>query len=256
MFDPSRVAGRWQAQGDPQTARTFSPRIPICMWMPISPSFNRLFEEHRGPVVRYVRRRLGDDAAEDAAVDVFRRAARGRPSEQARYGSPRPWLYALATQVISERWRSERHRLEALERLAHQPPTHHPALELTQPLDPRIVNVLRCLPAAVRETLLLIAWGELTADDAATTHGVSAVVVRERLATAHGHVLDHTRADDAPTREPTAAGLVELLGVLGDNADLGLNPVRQPRIESLVSRRFAAQPHWALSTGQPQFLGG
>ncbi len=96
--------------------------------MPSSPSFNRLFEEHRGAVVRYVRRRLGDDAAEDAAVDVFRRAARARPSEQARYGSPRPWLYALTTQAISERWRIERHRLEAVERHAHRPPTRHPAL--------------------------------------------------------------------------------------------------------------------------------
>lgn len=256
MFDPSRAAGRWQARRMLQFPRTFSPRIPICKWMPISPSFNRLFEEHRGPVVRYVRRRLGDDAAEDAAVDVFRRAARSRPSEQSRYGSPRPWLYALTTQVISERWRIERHRLEALERFAHQPPAHHPALELTQPLDPRVVNALRCLPAAVRETLLLIAWGELTADDTATTHGVPVAVVRERLGTAHAHVLDHTRTDDAPAREPTTAGLVELLGVLGENADLGLDPVRQPRIESLIGRQFAAQPHWDLRAGQPQFLGG
>lgn len=224
--------------------------------MPSSPSFNRLFEEHRGAVVRYVRRRLGDDAAEDAAVDVFRRAARARPSEQVRYGSPRPWLYSLTTQAISERWRIERHRLEAVERYAHRPPTRHPALEPGEPLDPRIAHVLRCLPSAVRETLLLAAWGELTADEVATTHGVPLTVVRERLGTAHAQVLDRTRTDDAPPRAPTAAGLVDLLGVLGDNADLGLNPIRQPRIESVLSRQFAAPPHWSLRTGQPQFLGG
>lgn len=224
--------------------------------MPGSPTFSRLFEEHRGPVVRYVRRRLGDDAAEDAAVEAFRRAAAGRPSEQARYGSARPWLYALTTQVLSERWRTERHRLEALERHAYHPPTRHPALELTRPLDPRVVNVLRCLPAADRETLLLIAWGELTADDAAASLGVSVAAVRERLGTVHAHVLDRTGADGIPSRAPTAAGLVELLAVLSDNADLGLDPIRQPRIESALSREFAAQPHWSLRIGQPQFLGG
>lgn len=224
--------------------------------MPSSPTFNRLFEEHRGAIVRYVRRRLGDDAAEDAAVDVFRRASRARPSEQARYGSPRPWLYALTTEVISERWRIERHRLEALERHAYQPPARHPALELAQPLDPRVANALRCLSSAVRETLLLIAWGELTADETAATHGVPVTVVRERLGAAHTRVLEHTRTDDAPPRQPTAAGLVELLGMLGDNADLGLDPVRQPRIESVLSRQFAAPPYWGLRTGQPQFLGG
>lgn len=224
--------------------------------MPGSPTFDRLFEEHRGPVVRYVRRRLGDDAAEDAATEAFRRAAQGRPSERARYGSAGPWLYALTTQVISERWRTERYRLEALERHAHQPPIRHPALELMRPLDPRVANVLRCLPAAERETVLLIAWGELTAGDAASALGVSVEVARERLDTAHAHVLAHTQAEDPSAGEPTAAGLAETLGVLGDNADLGLNPVRQPRIESALSRRFAAPPHWSMLTGQPQFLGG
>ena len=81
-------------------------------------------------------------------------------------------------------------------------------------------------------------------------------VVRDRLATAHGRVLDHTGPDGTPGRGPTTAGLVELLSVLSDNADLGLDPVRQPRIESALSRRFAAPPHWSLQAGQPQFLGG
>jgi DNA-directed RNA polymerase specialized sigma24 family protein len=255
MFDPSRATVRWQADPNRNVPRTFSARMPICRWMPGSPTFIRLFEEHRGSVVRYVRRRLGDDAAEDAAVEAFRRAASSRPSEQARYGSDRPWLYALTTQVISERWRTERHRLEALERHAHQPPARHPALVVTRPLDPRVANVLRCLSAAERETLLLIAWGELTADDAAASLGVPATVVRERLATVHDRVLGHVGSDGTADRRSTAAGLVDLLGVLGDNADLGLDPVRQPRIESALSRQFAVSPHWSLQAGQPQFLG-
>lgn len=224
--------------------------------MPGSPTFIRLFEEHRGSVVRYARRRLGDDAAEDAAIETFRRAASDRPSGPAGSASPRPWLYALVTDAISDRWRTERHRLETLERHAHRPPTRHPALELIRPLDPRIANVLRCLPAADREALLLIAWGELTADEAAAALGVPVAVVRERLATVHVHVVDKTRDPATGRRETTPAGLGELLTVLGDNADLGLDPVRQPRIESAVSRRFASAPQWHRRAGEPQFLGG
>jgi DNA-directed RNA polymerase specialized sigma24 family protein len=256
MFDPNRTTGGWQAGSFSHVARTFSARIPICRWMPGSPTFIRLFEEHRGSVVRYVRRRLGDDAAEDAAVEAFRRAASGRPSEQARYGAARPWLYALATQAVSDRWRTERHRLEALERHAHHPPRRHPALALTRPLDPRVANVLRCLSAADRETLLLIAWGELTDDEAAACLGVAAPVVRHRLGTVHAHVVEQTSDPTGARREPTPAGLVELLAVLADNADLGLDPVRQPRIESAVSRRFAGPPPWPVRAGEPQVLNG
>ncbi len=224
--------------------------------MPGSPTFLRLFEEHRGSVVRYVRRRLGDDAAEDAAVEIFRRAADGRPSAPTGYGSARPWLYALATDAISDRWRTERDRLESLERHAHRPPTRHPALELPRPLDPRVANALRCLPSAARETLLLITWGELTADETAASLGIPAPVVRERLDTVQGQIADRTTGPGAARDEPPATGLVDLLAVLGDNADLGLDPVRQPRIESAVSRHFTGPPQWHVQAGEPQFLGG
>src|SRR5690606_33314067 len=125
-----------------------------------------------------------------------------------------------------------------------------------RPLDPRIVNVLRCLPAANRETLLLIAWGELTADDAASALGVPPAVAHDRLDAVHARVVAGSRADGDHDDRPAAPRLGDLLGVLGDNADLGLDPVRQPRIESALSRRFAAPPHWSLQPGAAQFLGG
>lgn len=243
--------------------------------MPGSPTFSRLFEEHRGSVVRYVRRRLGDDAAEGAAIEVFGHAAAARSNDHARYGSVRAWLYAMATEAVSERWRIERRRLEALEHHTYLPPTRHPALETTSPLDPGVANGLRHLTSAVRETLLLIAWGELTTAEAAATLGVPVPLVHDRLVGAHALIMDGTRGrgddgrgrargvgttapsgGDRATVTVTAAEIAQLLAALSDNADLGLDPVRQPRIESAVSRRYAAAPpHWSFPGGEAQFLG-
>ncbi|MFA4927491.1 MAG: RNA polymerase sigma factor [Patulibacter sp.] len=228
-----------------------------------SPTFSRLFEQHRGPVVRYLRRRLGDDAAEAAAIDVFGQAVDARTSSPNRYGSPRPWLYALATETISERWRTDRSRLERLERLAHLPPVPHPALQPPRRLDPGVAAGLRSLAAVDRETVLLIAWGELPREDVAATLGIPLETVRDRLARARSQVRDTGRArqDLMPGGElagSLAEDLSELLAVLGDNADLGLEPVRQPRIESAINRRFAVAPSRLRprpSAGGPQPVG-
>lgn len=197
--------------------------------------------------MRYLRRRLGDDAAEGAAIDVFGRAVDAPASGPERFGSPRPWLYALATEAISAQWRIDRGRLEQLERLAHQAPVRHPALDPARPLDPRIAAGLRSLAAVDRETVLLLCWGELPREDVAATLGITLGIVSSRLdrvrsQVQHGGSAPPTVAgahDDAPT---LAIELDDLLAVLGDNADLGLEPVRQPRIESAVNRRFAVAP--------------
>ncbi len=229
------------------------------MWMPPDPTFTSLFERHRGPVVRYLRRRLGDGAAEDAAVQVFRRARRSELDDRGEI--PRPSIYALATEQISERWRTERRRLELFERLAHQPPAAHPALEPPRPLEPRVATTLRACAAVERETLLLIAWGELDRAAAATTLGISVRTVRARLDRAAARLQDSDVPpfapfvdDDSVPGETADPG--ELLAVLADHADLGLDPMRQPRIESAVHRRFSAPTHPpTMSSGDLPPLG-
>lgn len=224
-----------------------------------SPSPLRLFEQHRGPMVRYLRRRLGDDAAEDAAVDVFAQAANPRPADD-RAVAPRPWLYSIATGVISERWRTERSRLEAVEWLARQPRVPHPALTPLRRLDPRIATAIRGLAAAERETLLLVAWGELDHDDVAATLGVSVATVRARLISVSEQVQSAVPAltpgvSGSSVSNPVH-GLPELLAVLGDNADIGLDHVRQPRIESAVNHRFSSpSARTRTSAGGPQPIG-
>lgn len=71
-----------------------------------------------------------------------------------------PWLLGIANNVIADHRRAERRRLEMLQRLA----TTRPASSETSVgvLAPEMVGELLRLPAADRDTLLLVVWGELS----------------------------------------------------------------------------------------------
>lgn len=172
--------------------------------MPHSDAFTRMYEEHRRPIVRYLRRRLGDDAAEDAASEVFSRAFHARHDYQDQYGTPLPWLYGIATNVIAERRRAEHRRLKVLERLATQHAHSHPPPGEPAPLDPRLARALRRLTHDDRETLLLVAWGELSYEETAATLGVPVGTVRSRLSRVRRQLQDSaTEVRDAtPTTLP------------------------------------------------------
>lgn len=170
--------------------------------MPDSDAFTKMYEEYRGPIVRYLRRRLGDGPAEDAAAEVFSRALHGQAAYSDLHGTPLPWLYGIATNVISERRRAEHQRLKTLARLARQRPAPQEPPGEPAGLDPRLARALRRLPADDRETLLLIAWGELSYEETAATLGVPVGTVRSRLARVRRQLQDsaaHLRNDTAAT---------------------------------------------------------
>src|ERR1051326_1637659 len=59
-----------------------------------------LFAQYHGALVRMLYRRTGDrDRAEDIAQEVFARAAAGPPR------TPRPWLFAVALNLVREEGR-------------------------------------------------------------------------------------------------------------------------------------------------------
>jgi len=145
-------------------------------------SFAALYEAHRASIVRYMRRRLGEAAAEDAAAEVFTRALRRFDFYEDEFGTALPWLYSIAGHVISERWRSEKRRLRAMERLAGQTHGIDNDPSTAHELSPRVVTALRGLSPQDRETLLLIAWGELSYEEAAAALGTPVGTVRSRIA--------------------------------------------------------------------------
>ncbi|MEV4419129.1 RNA polymerase sigma factor [Patulibacter sp. NPDC049589] len=166
----------------------------------LHPAFADLYREHLPTITRYLRRRLGDAPAEDAAAEVFVRALRGLATyEQSSASlSALPWLYGIAANVIREQRRAETRRLRTVERLLADPPAASPDAPEREALDPRLARALRGLPPADRETLLLVAWGELTYEETALALGIPVGTVRSRIARSRKRLDDGLGAEPRP----------------------------------------------------------
>jgi RNA polymerase sigma-70 factor (ECF subfamily) len=148
--------------------------------------FAVIFDRHADEIHRYVARRLGQQVAPDVVSDVFLAAFRNRGRYDASRADARPWLYGIATKVISQHLRGEGRRVRAL--AAIRPPA---SAELSvdeisdritaAQLRPRLLHVLAGLPAADRELVLLVAWAELSYEQAAEALQIPVGTVRSRL---------------------------------------------------------------------------
>jgi RNA polymerase sigma-70 factor (ECF subfamily) len=144
--------------------------------------FAVLYERHVARVAGYLARRVGREHAEDLTAEVFVRAFRVRARFRAERDSALPWLLGIAGHLIADHRREERRRLAALQRLAIATPE---ASSNDRPnLAPETVRRLRRLPAADRDALLLVVWGELSYAEAAEALGVPIGTVRSRIARA------------------------------------------------------------------------
>jgi RNA polymerase sigma-70 factor (ECF subfamily) len=167
--------------------------------------FAGLYERHGLAVRRYVKRRIGDAAGDDLASEVFVRAFRARGRYRAEREAALPWLLGIANHVIADHRRLERRRLAALERLTREAPDL--VVRRDSGLAPELVGALRRLPAAERDTLLLVVWGELNHDEAAAALGVPVGTVSSRIARARKRLT----AGLSPA-QPTLAGELRLNG--------------------------------------------
>jgi RNA polymerase sigma factor (sigma-70 family) len=147
-----------------------------------SSAFAALYERHGQSVRRYVVRRVGSEAGEDLFAEVFVRAFNGRERYRAEHDSALPWLLGVANYVVADHRRSEVRRLKALERLAATTPqlVEHE----DRGLGADLVRELRRLSGDDRDALLLVVWGELTYEEAATALDVPIGTVRSRVARA------------------------------------------------------------------------
>jgi RNA polymerase sigma-70 factor (ECF subfamily) len=166
-------------------------------------SFSSLYERHVRAVAKYVSRRVGSDSAEDLTAEVFVRAFRRRAVFRDDHGSAFPWLLGIANNLIADHRRAERRRLEMLQRLA----ASRPARSETSVgvLAPELVGELLRLPAADRDTLLLVVWGELSYAEAATALSVPIGTIRSRIARARAR-LGAAIGQPADPEEPIVNG--------------------------------------------------
>ena len=78
--------------------------------------FELLFQRHAPVIQRYVMRRLGADAADDIVAETFLLAFRQRVGYDSTRGGVLPWLYGIATNLLSRHRRDEIRLYKALAR--------------------------------------------------------------------------------------------------------------------------------------------
>jgi RNA polymerase sigma factor (sigma-70 family) len=153
--------------------------------------FTVVFRRHAPYIQRYVVRRLGPDAADDIVAETFLAAFRQRDSYDFTRADARPWLYGIATNIIGRHRLAETRQYRAVARSGADPVTE----SFTDQVDNRVsagaasrrlaVGLAR-LSAELRDTLLLVTWGDLSYEEAATALGVPVGTVRSRVSRARG----------------------------------------------------------------------
>jgi len=154
--------------------------------------FGVVFDRHAAAIHGYIARRLGRDAADDLVGETFLVAFGRRDGYDPEQASARPWLYGIATRLVSRRRRDEVRFFRAIARTGIDPaadPVAEPVADEgarradAQLLHSRLAGALAALPAADRDALLLVADG-LTHTEAAQALGVPPGTLSSRLARA------------------------------------------------------------------------
>ena len=150
-----------------------------------------LFEQHYESLVRMLYRRTGDrDRAEDLAQETFARAVAAPPN------NPRPWLFAVALNLVREDGRRmvrQGRRLELLR--TEDRPTEGPDVEFErQERSASVHAALATLGDRDREALLLKAEG-FNYEEIAATLGLSKGAVGTTLARARRRLVEAYRSE-------------------------------------------------------------
>jgi RNA polymerase sigma factor (sigma-70 family) len=158
-------------------------------------SFAELFDRHFDAIYSYLRRRVGAQLAEDLAAQTFEEAFRLRARYDLTREDARPWLYGIATNLGRNHRRQEHRRLLAYSRLPREAAEADVsdiavARADSNALAPRIAKALDSLNPAERDTLLLLAWGQLSYEEIADALHIPIGTVRSRLSRARAHVRE------------------------------------------------------------------
>jgi RNA polymerase sigma-70 factor, ECF subfamily len=177
--------------------------------------FGAVFDRHATAIHGYIARRLGRDAADDLVAETFLVAFRQRAGYDPDRSSARPWLYGIATRLISRRRREEMRFFRAIARTGIDPaadPVAEPVADAgarradAQTLHRRLAGALALLSAADRDALLLVADG-LSYAEAAQALGVPPGTLSSRLARARRRVREELGgANPADERQEQSHG--------------------------------------------------
>jgi RNA polymerase sigma-70 factor (ECF subfamily) len=154
-------------------------------------AFLPVVERHLTEISRYLRRRIGRDAADDLTEEVFTTAFARRRSYDLSRPSALPWLYGIASNLLQNQRRRELRELRALARVGVDPliSSGDPAdRAFGTAFEPALADALLGLTPQERDVLLLFAWGDLGYGEIAEALGVRIGTVKSRLSRARTHV--------------------------------------------------------------------
>ena len=120
-----------------------------------SAAFERLYARHRGPLYRFILRRVGDPAAaNDLYQGCWEKVIRARASYTAR--APfRAWLYRIARNHVVDHFRRSRPTGELVEETIETGNPGPEQLLIGEQAAGRLLSAVSALPAEQREVLLL-----------------------------------------------------------------------------------------------------
>jgi RNA polymerase sigma-70 factor (ECF subfamily) len=155
--------------------------------------FAVIFDRHARHIHRYLARRLGDTVADDVLAETFLAAFDKRAKYDRDRPDARPWLYGIATNMVSRHRRAEVKELKL--RLAVGPPApvdgHADRVAdqvSAQALGKQLDAALAALNPGDRDVLLLIAAEGLAYQEVAQALDIPLGTVRSRLNRARGRV--------------------------------------------------------------------
>lgn len=162
--------------------------------------FAAVFDRYYSQIHGYVARRLGRSLADDLASETFLTAFAVRDRYDLAHPDARPWLYGITSNLIARHHRAEQRRYRAMARTGTDETSEGHADEVVVRLDAvarrgPLAAALSEISDGDRDVLLLVAWAELTSDQAGRALGIPAGTARSRLHRARQRIraaLDRT----------------------------------------------------------------
>jgi RNA polymerase sigma factor (sigma-70 family) len=148
--------------------------------------FADVFDRYYAEIHGYAARRLGPSLADDVASETFVIAFDRRRRYDLAHRDARPWLYGIASNLIARHRRAEVRQYRALARAGVGEAVDGHADRAAGRLDARALRG-RLAAALVeiadrdREVLLLVAWAQLSCEEASRALGIPAGTARSRL---------------------------------------------------------------------------
>jgi RNA polymerase sigma-70 factor (ECF subfamily) len=156
-------------------------------------TFALIFDRYYDQIHGYASRRLGPGVADDVAAETFTVAFAARERYDLSRPDCRPWLYGIASNLVSRHGRAEVRQYRALARAGVHEATDGEADRIASQVDARahrgpLARALSELSDGDRDVLLLVAWAELTPVQAADALGIPAGTACSRLHRARNRI--------------------------------------------------------------------